>query len=192
MGNQHSGTAGGTGDEEERGGWSRQSDGTAVLQVRGGATPLRDGSGHVVDANADDEVMVALASAPTFSPLRPRGADPATTTVVVARIDAGAVLRLLAVWQAHAGRRAVAAAAQQDALAARVLACDERANAVLAQQQRHTAIVVQAVAELAHVAALRRTTRSIAVRAEFATAAAHRVAHALDAIEQRLRTFGRF
>lgn len=183
--------------------------------MRAGAPPLRDGSGHVVDASADDEVAVALASTPFFAPLRERGASleeteplygvpravpgagtPAraaaraaeTEAVVLARLDAGAVLRLLAAWQAHAGRGAGRAAAQQDALAARVLALDERAAAVLAQAQQHAALVARAVAALAHVAALRRETRSVAVRAEFARAAAHRVEHALAAVEQRLRS----
>ena len=210
MGNQHSAAerAG-----ERQGGRASED---AVLKVRACAPALRDGSGHVVDASADDEVTVALASTPFFAPLRDRGASleeteplygvpravpgagtPAraaaraaeTEVVVLARFDATAVLRLLAAWQAHAGRCASRAAAQQDALAARVLACDERAGAVLAQQQTHAALVARAVAALARVPAMRRETRSVGVRAEYARAAAQRVEHALAAVEQRLRTW---
>jgi len=178
-----------------------QSD-EGIIKVRS-EIQLRDGSGHIVSEDDDDEVMVALASTPSVPPLitqpsleeidslfdaAPILEDPSEEEVKIPpelkSFDSFTVMRMQVAWQTHVRNASRRAAAQQTKLQDKLCQCDKRATNTLTTMQEHTLIITDFVALLPHINTMVTDVRYTRVRLQLITEAAQKLEKVMDAIEK--------
>ena len=167
-----------------------------IVYVRS-ETPLRDGSGREVTADEDDEVMVALSSAPTIIPLLNRSLPLEEIDsffdipVVDAKpldlpgFDSFTVMRIQTAWQSHVQHSSRKAADKQSKLQDKLFECDRRAAKTLRSMQEHTLRITNFTGLLPEISTLTTDLRNTRLRIELIAEAAHRLDKAMKVIEKK-------